>query len=175
MPLLAIAAAYVIASPTGGSSEIDPSTIASDDALGDLGRTHTPVSFSVLADLPPVRGTGLVAGLRAPQRWRIPDHIQRLSGTAVAVDGYMLPLDFNNGTVNRFLLNASYDMCQFGAPSSPTERIDVTLTGGRRTLFTHRAVRVYGTLTVREEIDGGEVVGLYTLAGVALGPPGLGY
>ena len=154
-----------------GTSTAAEGFVATDAELDALAQTHAPVSFSVLSDLPPARGRGWLA----PKRWAIPDHIRRLDGQPIAIDGYMLPLDFEDGTVSRFILNASYDMCQFGAPSLATERLEVTMAAGQRTPFTHRAVRVYGTLTVHERIEDDEVVGLYALNATALGPPGLGY
>jgi hypothetical protein len=105
----------------------------------------------------------------------VPDEIRRLSGRKVAVDGFMMPLDFVGGAVTRFVLNASYDMCLFGAPSSATERIDVEMARGRTVPFTHRPLRVYGVLDVGAQWEAGRVTSLYRLQAHAVGEPGLGY
>ncbi len=80
----------------------------------------------------------------------------------------MLPLDFNGDGVSEFLLNASYDMCYFGAPTLPHQFVVVRMSGGRRTRFVHTPVAVYGTLRVHEERRNGRVVSLYQMDGEAI-------
>jgi hypothetical protein len=161
---LALIAGWLLVGPSGSSGEdagVDPSTLAEGARLDQLAAEHNRIDFGLLASF--------------DDNGPVPDRVRVLTGRKVAIDGFMLPLEFSGGSVGRFVLNASYDMCSFGAPSLATERVDVEMTGGRRTLFTHRAVRVYGVLHVREERSGGRLVALYRLAADALGPPGLGY
>lgn len=158
--------------PSGDGLAVDPTTIVTGDRVAPLEATHRAVGFPILAGFTYRPPPGLI---NASPRSSVPDTIRALNGHLVAVDGFMLPLDFDGTGVGDFLLNASYDMCAFGAPSMVNERIEVTMARGRRTIFTHHAIRVFGRLTVEEQFEGNEVVGLYRLDAEAIGPPGLGY
>jgi hypothetical protein len=155
-------------SPDGGDSGLSDST-ASDR----LDRDYEVVPFARLSAFayddrrPTGNGFDSDGG--------VPDGIRRLSGRKVAVDGFMMPLDFVDGAVTRFVLNSSYDMCMFGAPSRATERIDVEMARGRTAPFTHRPLRVYGVLDVGARWEAGRVTSLYRLQAHAVGEPGLGY
>ena len=158
--------------PSRDGLAVDATTIVTGERVKPLEATHRAVGFPVLAGFtyePP-----RVLSSASP-RSSVPDSIRALNGQHVAVDGFMLPLDFDGTGVGQFVLNASYDMCAFGAPSMVNERIEVTMTRGRRTIFTHHAIRVFGRLTVEDKVDGDEVVGLYRLDAEAIGPPGMGY
>ncbi len=94
---------------------------------------------------------------------KIPDAIKGLNGKAVAIEGFMLPLDLNPEGVSMFMLNASIDMCYFGAPVRMNEWILVRMKGGKRAKFTHLALNVKGRLEVGEEMRNGRVASLYRL------------
>jgi uncharacterized protein len=104
----------------------------------------------------------------------IPPGIQRLDGRSVGVVGFMLPLDFNGQGVTEFLLNASYDMCFYGAPTMPNQFIVVTMKDARRTRFVHTPIVVFGTLRVAPERRNGRIVSLYRLEadGIGIGNDG---
>jgi hypothetical protein len=93
----------------------------------------------------------------------IPGAIKALDGKLVAIEGFMLPLDLNPQGVSVFMLNASIDMCYFGAPVRINEWILVTMKGGKRAPFTHLATTVKGKLSVGEQIRNGRVGSLYRL------------
>lgn len=93
----------------------------------------------------------------------IPDGIKSLNGKMVALEGFMLPLDLTPQGVSVFMLNASLDMCYFGAPVRMNEWVLVTMKGGKRAAFTHLATTVKGRLSVGEEIRNGRVTSLYRL------------
>jgi hypothetical protein len=94
---------------------------------------------------------------------KIPDAVKALDGTLVSIEGFMLPLDLNAQGVSQFMLNASIDMCYFGAPVRMNEWILVTMKGGTRAKFTHLALNVKGRLSVGEEVKNGRVASLYRL------------
>jgi hypothetical protein len=94
---------------------------------------------------------------------KIPDAVKALDGTLVSIEGFMLPLDLNAQGVSQFMLNASIDMCYFGAPVRMNEWILVTMKGGTRAKFTHLALNVKGRLSVGEEMKNGRVASLYRL------------
>jgi hypothetical protein len=159
--------------PSPGAT-VDRTTLAEGDLADRLDREHQVVSFGTLSSF--AYGDPVApASVSLRGRPKVPDAILALNGRKVAIDGFMLPIDYDDGGVTRFLLNASFDMCQFGAPSAVNERVDVTMTDGRRTVFTHRPIRVYGQFEVGERQEGGRLVSLYRMKGLALGAPGLGY
>jgi hypothetical protein len=166
---------WLISAPgsRGAGARIDESTLATGDRLVALDRDHARVSFLRLSSfvMPETRPSGGQAAELA----LVPAAIRAFNGRKVAIDGFMLPLDFDAGSVGEFMLNASFDMCQYGAPSLPTERIEVTMRDGRRAPMTHRALRVFGVLTVAPRYEWGKLVGLYRIVAEAIGPPGLGY
>lgn len=94
---------------------------------------------------------------------KIPDAIKSLNGKMVSIEGFMLPLDLNPEGVSMFMLNASIDMCYFGAPVRMNEWILVRMKGGKRAKFTHLALNVKGRLEVGEEMKNGRVASLYRL------------
>jgi hypothetical protein len=93
----------------------------------------------------------------------IPDTVKALNGRQVAIEGFMLPLDLTPAGVSQFLLNASIDMCYFGAPVRMNEWILVTMKDGKRAQFTHLALTVKGRLEVGEAIKNGRVTSLYRI------------
>jgi hypothetical protein len=93
----------------------------------------------------------------------IPPAVKALNGRQVAIEGFMLPLDLTPAGVSQFLLNASIDMCYFGAPVRMNEWILVTMKDGKRAAFTHLALTVKGRLEVGEVIRNGRVTSLYRL------------
>jgi hypothetical protein len=98
-----------------------------------------------------------------PIKNEIPPAIKALNGKMVAIEGFMLPLDLNPQGVTTFMLNASIDMCYFGAPVRMNEWVLVTMKGGKRAPFTHLATTVKGRLSVGEEMRNGRVGSLYRL------------
>jgi hypothetical protein len=145
----------------------DPETIARGARLDELMRSHQAVSFATLGafDYRPE----LPMQIAVPAGYEpIPPAIQALDGKLVWIEGFMLPLDFNEGGVSRFILNANYDMCAYGAPALLNQQVEVVIADGRRTLFTHRGIRVFGRFAVGEDRTGGRVVSLYRMVASAI-------
>lgn len=169
---LALAGVVLSLPVAGGGSRggVDPSTIVPQARFGEMSRTFTPVSFARLSGFyygDPPGLEGLAGAVRSPDP--IPPDILALDGTKVAVIGFMLPIDHDGVGVSEFLLNASYDMCYYGAPTRPNEFVVVRMSGGRRTEFVHTPIVVFGTLKVREEKARGQVVSLYEMEAEGVG------
>jgi hypothetical protein len=141
----------------------DRSTIVRADQADEYDRTHHLLTFRTLSSFEYFETPQLAGVPTTSDRETIPEAIRKLNGVRVSVDGYMLPLDFDQGGVSMFILNASYDMCQFGAPTVVTQRVDVTMTNNRRTGYTHTPIRVYGVLEVGEQYQDGRVVSIYRM------------
>jgi hypothetical protein len=168
-------ALLAILSPPGSRAPDQPLKALSAVDWDRLRAAHRSVSFGLLAGFP-VSSRTQQGGVQTPLPIGVPARVRALHGVDVSIDGYMLPFEVSaGGLVRHFYLNASYDMCQWGAQPNVNERVEVRLAPGRETPFTHMPIRAYGRLRVKEERDGRELVGLYAMDAVAVGPPGLGY
>lgn len=137
---------------------VDPDTVIPHGQLHEFARDYEPVTFNALAsftypdDTPPGQDDAVV-----------PERVRRLDGRKISIVGFMLPLDFDGQGVGEFVLNASYDMCYFGAPTTPNQFIAVRMTERRRGPVVHTPLMVMGTMKIRPERRNGKVVGLYYL------------
>lgn len=127
------------------------------------------------APLPEVDGARvidfeLIAGFDAPRVATeavaaVPAQIRELDGTRVALAGYMVPTEFADGRVSRYLLARSPLACCYGAQPAPNELVDVLLPDG--TTVEHEfflPVVVVGTFRiVRPELGVTDLYGLYEL------------
>lgn len=152
-----------------GTSAFDPTTVVPVSRWEEMDRTYARVSFGLLAGFEYGQPSGPSgAALSESPREKIPPSVQRLSGTKVGVTGFMLPLDYDANGVSKFLVNANYDMCYYGAPTRPNDFVVVTMRDGRRTQVAHTPIVAYGTLRVDEQRRGDRVVSLYQMDGDAI-------
>jgi len=98
----------------------------------------------------------------------IPAKIKALDGKKVEVWGVVVPLEFEGGQTNEFLLAVTADVCGFGAIPRINEWMHVSMAGGRKipmyaTYSYTPILRVRGVLHVKEDIEDGRLVGLYDL------------
>jgi hypothetical protein len=98
-----------------------------------------------------------------PPKNEIPATVRALDGKMVYLKGFMLPLDLDAQGVTKFMLNASIDMCYFGAPVRLNDWIMITMKPGKKAKFTHLPTGVWGRLEVGEEIKNGRTVSIYRL------------
>jgi len=96
----------------------------------------------------------------------IPEPVMVLNGEVVQVTGFMLPVDFDAGKVNSFLLMNSRMACCFGVMPRENEFIYVEMPDGVTTKFmTDIPIKVAGRL----EIGEGNLVGsLYTMDALSI-------
>jgi len=123
---------------------------------------YQPVDFNTLSNYDYELPDPLDPSAKHPNNV-IPATVKALNGKQVAIEGFMLPLDLTPAGVSQFLLNASIDMCYFGAPVRMNEWILVTMKDGKRASFTHLALTVKGRLEVGEVFRNGRVTSLYRL------------
>jgi hypothetical protein len=157
----------IIMSVLERAEPFDPATIVPIDRFEEMGRRYQQVGFTQLAGFD--YGAPPDADRSRPVSETVPPDIQQLDGQRVGVVGFMLPLDFNGRGVTEFILNASYAMCYFGAPTTPNQFIVVTMKDARRTRFVHTPIMVFGTLRVAPERRNGRIVGLYRLEADGIG------
>lgn len=95
-----------------------------------------------------------------------PDEILALDGQKVAMDGFMLPLDFENKSITAFVLNPYPPGCCFGGTMPRMDEwIEVDLVDEDGCpYYAYRVVRVTGTFEVGEVIDAyGYVTSVYRI------------
>lgn len=124
--------------------------------------TYQPITFNLISNYEYELPDPLEPASRAPQNV-IPANVKALNGKMVAIEGFMLPLDLTPEGVSVFMLNASIDMCYFGAPVRMNEWVLVKMKAGKRAKFTHLATTVKGRFEVGEEMRNGRVTSLYRL------------
>lgn len=147
---------------------LDPATIVPPERLVEVGGQYRHVSFNLLSSF----SYGVLPGedpLMASASEVVPANIQQLDGQRVGIGGFMLPLDFNGQGVSEFVLNASYDMCYFGAPTTPNQFIVVRMKDRKRTRFVHTPIIVFGTLRVEPERRDGRIISLYRMEADSIG------
>ncbi|QDU65947.1 DUF3299 domain-containing protein [Engelhardtia mirabilis] len=164
----------------GGGDDIIP-------LAGLPGREHTMGAYSSgsgASDLPLEEGVELVAfdDLMLPdyvppavldgdddeQRDAadlFPEEIASLDGERVALEGFMMPLEFSGNRVTAFVLSPYPPGCCFGGMPMLDEWVDVSLTDDEGVeYFAYRVVRVTGDFSVGEELDDwGYVTSLYRM------------
>lgn len=99
-----------------------------------------------------------------PEGEDIPEKVRALSGTRVAIEGYVVPLDFKDGKVSRFIVLRSPLACCFA--EAPPMNHWITATNKADADVDYRKyeiVRVSGEFDVGEETRDGHVVGIYRL------------
>jgi hypothetical protein len=98
----------------------------------------------------------------------LPDWVKALNGKKVVIRGNATPANIEPGGVSEFFLANQTDPCGFGTMPRINEWIYVNMGGGR--LVDIRApaggtveVLVKGTFRVKEDIEEGHIVSLFTL------------
>ena len=80
---------------------------------------------------------------------KIPEPVSRLNGQNVEIEGFMLPVDFDEGRVNSFLLMNSRLACCFGVMPRINEFVFVEMPKGQATkFFNDTPIKVSGVLGI---------------------------
>lgn len=92
----------------------------------------------------------------------IPEGVRELDDKKVVIRGYMMPIDFEDGGTNEFILSRVIPSCFYCQPPQLNDWVEVKTKGGKRVpYYPDSPIDVYGTLTVSELIEDGFVVSLY--------------
>ncbi|QOV88241.1 DUF3299 domain-containing protein [Humisphaera borealis] len=102
----------------------------------------------------------------------IPADVQRLSGAAIRLRGYMIPMD-QAENITQFALVPSLFACCFGQPPSIQHTIVVNCPKGKAVGYTADEIFVEGKLTVKEKKDDGYIISVFEMevSSVKLAPP----
>jgi hypothetical protein len=155
LALLIMGGGYLLIANDPARRVTDITVLATDSAFRDAIKDYRPLSFSVLGGFDYRDGMNLAS---------LPQDIRSADGAKVALHGFMLPLDVTSKGVSQFLLNGSYDMCQFGVSAgAPNQWVEVVMANGHSVPYTHLPITVVGTFSVGERRRNGRVVTLYRL------------
>ena len=94
-----------------------------------------------------------------------PEEIATLDGERIALEGFMMPLEFSGNRVTAFVLSPYPPGCCFGGMPMLDEWVDVSLEDDEGVeYFAYRVVRVTGEFEVGEQLDDwGYVTSLYRM------------
>lgn len=128
------------------------------------------LGFEVLASFPYALPdiTGAAAESTAPKP-EIPAAIRDFHGRVVAVTGYMMPLQLEEGLARQFVLVRNLASCCYGVAPNLNEYVLVTMGKGVRPVM-DAPITVFGTLKIGETYEDGFLVGIYQLDGDKLSP-----
>jgi hypothetical protein len=145
--------------------------VVSPQQASALKKDYPYVRFEALAafPLPVVAAHGFKASphrpaAQAPPAIKVPADIQKLDGTRVSLRGYQLPINLDRRGVSVFLLSGSIDSCHFGTVGAVNEWVLVSM-NSPVPYEMGRAVTVFGRFKIAPEYAGGDIVGLYEMAG----------
>jgi len=98
--------------------------------------------------------------------------IKALRGKKIAVQGFMVPLEFKKGTTRSFLLVRNQSLCCFGRMPAMNEWVKVEMVNEKRASFINdQPVTVYGVFDVGEEILHGNVASIYRMTSEQVAGP----
>lgn len=154
-----VTATAVVASGSGNA------TTPAAAAAGKAAETadFLPVTFSTLSsyyyELP-----ALDEKATKSTKDQIPQPIKDLDTKKVALQGFMVPIDLKNGKSTKFLLVKDQSLCCFGRMPRMNEWISVKMKPGKAArVIQDQPVTVFGSLSVGEVIEGGEVQSIYRI------------
>ena len=132
-----------------------------------LGVQYRPSRHFDYSDLRAVEKNGVIAVNFAflsgfdHEKDQIPNQIRILNGKKIAVTGFMLPVDFEEGKVTSFILLNNQMGCCFGIMPRMNEFIYVKMHGNTTTKFmTDVPIKVLGKFKVGEENVVGSLYGI---------------
>ena len=92
----------------------------------------------------------------------IPKDVEALSGTAVKLTGFMIPLD-QADKIRQFVLVPDLFACCFGQPPQVQHSIIVSCPEGKAVSYFPDEIHVEGKLTVQEKKDDGFIVSIFEI------------
>jgi hypothetical protein len=108
---------------------------------------------------------------KAKQRDQVPAWIKVYQDKRVALTGYLMPLQMENGLAKKFIMMRDITTCCFGNVPNMNEYVIVTMKSGGVKPIMDVPVVLTGTFKIAEKYENGYVVALYQMDGEKfLGP-----
>lgn len=105
----------------------------------------------------------------AKPEFTIPDAIKALDGKQVVISGYMMPIDFEDGGTNEFVLTRQVPSCFYCVPPQLNDWVEVKMKDGKRVPYVPDGlVELYGVIEVGEMKEDGFVVNMYRMTGTKM-------
>ena len=99
----------------------------------------------------------------------IPKDVKALTGTAVKLSGFMIPLD-QADKIKQFVLVPDLFSCCFGQPPQVQHSIIVSCPDGKAVSYFPDQIQVEGKLKVEEKKDDGFIVSIFEIACTSVKP-----
>lgn len=96
---------------------------------------------------------------------KVPDWIKLYDGKRVALTGYMMPLQLENGRSKKFVMMKDITTCCYGAVPNMNDYVVVAMKGEGVTAVSDVPVVLIGTFKVEEKYEGGYVTALFQMDG----------
>jgi hypothetical protein len=136
---------------------------------------YAPIAFPVLSDFeldigsPPPGDHRLKRGAeritKMPPSDKVPAAVKALDGKKVALQGFMIPLDFQDGGTNEFIFVRIVPACYFCQKPRINDWIEVKTVGGKRVPYNgDDPITIAGTLDVGEVYDGAYLLSFYRMS-----------
>lgn len=108
---------------------------------------------------------------KAKQRDQVPDWIKIYQDKRIALTGYLMPLQIENGLAKKFIMMRDITTCCFGNVPNMNEYVIVTMKSGGVKPIQDVPVVLTGIFKIEEKYENGYVVALYQMDGEKfLGP-----
>lgn len=108
---------------------------------------------------------------KAKQRDQVPDWIKLYQDKRIALTGYLMPLQIENGLAKKFIMMRDITTCCFGNVPNMNEYVIVTMKSGGVKPIQDVPVVLVGIFKIEEKYENGYVVALYQMDGEKfLGP-----
>jgi hypothetical protein len=161
----------VVANPVPGAPTPPPPPVVMIDGqpVQDLGFEHLSSFPYTIVDC----GTGATTEQidAARKNDQVPAAIRAFDSKRVALTGYMLPLQIENGRAKKLILMRDVTTCCYGATPNMNDYVVVTMKGEGVKAVQDIPVVLVGVLRVGEKYENGYLVSLYELEGEKfLGP-----
>ena len=101
----------------------------------------------------------------AQKRDQVPDWIRLYDGKRVALTGYMMPLQVENGRSKKFVMMKDVTTCCYGAVPSMNDYVVVTMKGEGIVGVQDVPVVLVGMFRIEEKYEGGYITALFSMDG----------
>lgn len=158
--------------PTLASQSINPSVAVVAKAPTKVvidGKDAFAVGFDKLSAFPYTivdSGTGASPEEieQAKKRDQVPEWIRIYHNKRVALTGYLMPLQVENGLAKKFVMMKDINTCCYGAVPNMNDYVVVSMKEGVRPIQ-DVPVELVGVLRVEEKYEGGYITALFQMEG----------
>ena len=101
----------------------------------------------------------------AKKRDPVPDWIRFYDDKRIALTGYLMPLQIENGRAKKFVMMKDVTTCCYGAVPNMNDYVVVTMKGEGVVAVQDVPVVLIGVLHIEQKYEGGYITALFSMAG----------